>query len=124
MNVINADVYSKHRYDLATHYPFTVNVISGSENYYLICENLKLAAQYCIELIKIIPQKYLYVPKMHVNLTLMRTDNDYHLIKDFTPINLNWTIGPISVSMTFKGLRISDGIRLQSYITQLRRIDF
>lgn len=122
MRAVTTKVFDESRGELAEFYPFTIIIYTVKEKFILLCENLKVAAQYCIEFIKLALKDFLQRSPGIINLTVLRTDGNVALIKDFVPINLDWTLNESKIFLTFSGLRLSDGIRLKPYLTMLEKI--
>lgn len=122
MRAVTTKVFDESRTELAEFYPFTIIIQTVKEKFILLCENLKVAAQYCIEFIRLAPKDFLKRSPGTINLTVLRTDGNVALIKDFIPINLDWTFDKSKIFLTFSSLRISDGIRLKPYLTKLEKI--
>ena len=122
MRTIDSNVYFSNREKLAEKFPFTVRVNGNGEQHILICENLRTAVQYCVEFIKSAPiylnNEYKYIKR--IDIFVMRTDGNFNLIKDFVPQKLNWNISDKVINLTFRELRMSDGVRLKAYLNQLR----
>ena len=61
--------------------------------------------------------EYKYIKR--IDIFVMRTDGNFNLIKDFVPQKLNWNISDKVINLTFRELRMSDGVRLKAYLNQL-----
>ena len=122
MKVISNSIYFDNRQKLAEEFPFTLKISDNQEQHILICKSLRIAVQYCVEFIKSAPihflNEYSYIKK--IDMSIFRTDGDYNLIKDFTPQRLNWNISGRNISLTFKDMRMTDGVRLKAYVNQLK----
>lgn len=118
MRVIPPKIFFDNRVDIAEYYPFTISISNMHETHMLLCESLQMAGRYILKFLENLKRSQ-YDNVGHINLQCIRTDGNMDLIRDFEPQLLRVEIGPHKISILFKDLRITDGIRIKSYIDRI-----
>lgn len=120
MRVIPPKIFFNNRVDIAEYYPFTISISNMYETHMLLCESLQIAGRYILKFLENLKRSQ-YDNVGHINLQCIRTDGNMDLIRDFEPQLLKIEIGPHKISILFKDLRATDGIRIKSYIDRINQ---